>query len=199
MQRIAKYRVGSTRRWLILPLLLVAIVALTGLGTNGTHATAAEASQRLTVIEVPMILDCVNMTDEAREYADERGYCDANTEANPGDATTESISEGDCGTAAFFIDDMPGFTGFADFLLGVTSSKGPITQYSYTTTWWNFSASTWGSWADTVYPFNTSWTDIFTKQPGAGWVGGEMVGTASLAWGGQCIVTPPPFDTTIVT
>ncbi len=69
--------------------------------------------------------------------------------------TPQGISEDDCGTLEFYVDDY-GY-GEAGFWMYVSSDLGPILELGYTVKWNNLSRSTGNRFSNTYGPVSNPW------------------------------------------
>lgn len=185
----------------LLSLMVAALVV--GLGFAVTQnfginqASAAEVEPQkstFTHTVMPMVLDCVNMSEEVRAYADERGYCDGNTplidKGIISIATTPVTVIGSCGSAT--INQMNGPNpGQAQWGLGVQSSLGPLIRVNWWINWTNWSVGFGGNEAGTWGGFSTSFGTNHFGTTAPGWVTSSLGGTVTLAWGGTCQILNP--------
>ena len=152
----------------------------------GAHAAdrdgrAAEGQPTVTAISVPMTLDCVNMSAEARIYAEKHNYC--MTGVSP-----HNRVYGDCGSSWVFVLDN-GFSQ-AFFQWGYYSTAGAAVGRSLTISYQR-DAGGGASFGDFGTSFGAEYQGTSTRYTGAGWLNADMVGSILLFWGARCTLLRP--------
>jgi hypothetical protein len=140
-------------------------------------------------IEVPMELDCVNMTATAREYAVAHKLCAAG-----GGATPQDYRSGTCGYSYIWLYDanVPSYSGYAFTRYGYGSYLGPVATHWLTVTWFNWSTGgAPGTWTDVHANGLTYYDSNKTFYTHTGWVTIHMTGSVILDWGGTCVLLSP--------
>ncbi len=149
-------------------------------------------------VHMKMTLDCVHMTPGARVYADQHRYC-AGRSANPASAGTvtpapDNVVTGTCGDSWLWIWD--GQNGYTDFQFGVYSDLGSIMMLNYDVSWANWRNGFSGSIYDTVWPWDASWERTTFDYTAPGDISAIFSGTATLVWGGECVLNGATDSTT---
>lgn len=170
------------RLGVVMGLLFTLLLSTTSIGVAAAAPPADQPAKKGKTIRAAMVLDCVNMTVEARRYADEHGYCD---QAKDGEVQPAGTAYGNCGSSWIEISGS-GVSRQAHFDFGAHSTRGWITYVTYTVLHYNdngYSDTFGGS------HFNgggATWTHSQDNYTDRGWVEAELQGVATLAWGGTC-------------
>lgn len=167
-----------------LPLVVSSSNPSTAVSTSNTDPADS------TIIQIPMQLDCSNLSGSALEYAQQHDYCPSDDEV----AASDSRS-GTCGWTMLYIQNLG--RGQASFSMGVGSYLGAISQLYFNTVWTNWSNGSTGSVSDFAFPNATTWTGTRIRYTGPGFVSSTMTGYAKLWWGANCYFLNPTDDDTI--
>jgi opacity protein-like surface antigen len=164
--------------------LVVAVVMLFGSAvgaaaansTGSQSGTLTRAQGPVKTITVPLTLDCVHLSADARKYATAHNLC-------TGAAGTNDVSPGDCGTSQIFVYNA--YNDNAQFDWGFDSSQGTVIGYGLTISYQingggaSFDDSNAGPWSSGYRNSQTRWT-------GAGYLTTQLTGTVLLWWGATC-------------
>jgi hypothetical protein len=175
---------------------LAAALVTTAMSLTGTAAlaapTVAPASQSAissadaatpNAVDVPMTLDCVNMTAKARAYAVAHEYC-----PSEGGLANNTVY-GNCGSSWIYIHPW-GYAGEADVSYGFSSSKGTVIHralYGY----WDSTNGLDGSWSNIAYMASSRYSTSRNINAGRGTMYATVDGVVTLWWGGQCYLLSP--------
>ncbi|MET3810945.1 hypothetical protein [Arthrobacter sp. UYEF3] len=168
----------------------VIIACLLSLGFVVSPASAAETSPANqatsdVAVQVPMQLDCVNMTDKAREYADAHQLCPKAGKA--GGVSPNIAVQDNCGWSWVYVQST-GVRGYASINYGFDSSLGPVAWRSLAVGY--AGNEYYGGWNDEDWTWNHYYQTGQVRYVGLGGASATMGGSVTLAWGGVCSVGP---------
>jgi len=187
-------------RTLALSIVTAATLPICLFGANGTAHAQSKARDGVTVVTVPMTVDCANMPAKARPYATAHGYCRF---GNSGSVYSEAVQPngaagGNCGTAALTVSNDT--HGQAQFHVKLHSAAGNMITVFDQIVWNNSTAPDTSSYGKVHAPiFTSDFTDDPVIGTQAGSVSGQLTGSAELWWSATCDVGPVNSNTTTVT
>lgn len=164
---------------LVLPMLTAPAISAQSTGETASAVTRNEQVQR------GMTLDCVNMSDSAREYAKKHKLCEQST---GGEVQPEGTVEGNCGISSHFITDLG--NSYAKFDIGLASSLGVITYVWWNVNYFNYTLGGGAAPSGSGGNFSSVWTHTFNDLTGQGFVASSATGSVLLVWGGVCYWGP---------
>ena len=138
------------------------------------------------VVQGELFLDCASLDQEEWEYAVDNGYC----EEPEGDATPEDVRWGPCGYSYLYIYDEGYSQARWDY--GYGSILGATISHDLEISWTNHDTQVSDTFWDDVRGFPTpAYSSFYERSTGRGEVTTSMMGTVTLAWGGNCQVEVP--------
>lgn len=143
-------------------------------------------------VTVPMTMDCDAMwsgTAEQQKAAAE--YC-GDTE---GGVSPQNTVVGDCGTSTLWVFNEG--SGHAGIYASANSTRGWIVQISWSIGWANVTRGNSGSFANTNYPFSSTWSTDRHPYTNTGYVQGWLNGTVNTALGVVCAIGGPWDSVTV--
>jgi hypothetical protein len=174
---------------------VISIATLAAGLSAGPAASAAQttaASRPVTVVRVPMTLDCAKLAGSAASYAHEHGYCTSKQHG----ITPDNAVVGDCGTSFIYLTNGGG--GDGRFAYGFASSQGEVVYRGLTVTWVNWSRTNYGgSFPDNSFMASPNYSTLRVDYTASGYVTTNLSGYVVLWWGGTCDLEYPSAGVTI--
>jgi len=139
--------------------------------------------------EVPMTLDCVNMTEQARDYALRNNLCTTDGHTPEGDLSVKNKVDGDCGSSWIWVYNAS--RGYARTVYGYHSTDGTVVAHVLRVSWYNWSTGGASGWTDAAGELSSTYETSRTTFTGAGFVTVGLSGFVALWWGGTCTINNP--------
>lgn len=171
---------------LIIAVVLPTMASAASAGTPQLPDEVDPSSSDVLISKQPMNVGCdAQMTDRARQYAVEQGYCPEEAV----DARPTNTVPGTCGTSFLFVfDESNGGDGTIRY--GFNSSLGPIVSRNLSIGF--AGVDNLGSFGDASLMFSSSYESARTVFFGAGGLGyAQMGGTATTSFGLPCTINLP--------
>lgn len=174
-----------------LALLPVAMLCISAFGVHSPARSGRRA--RAVVVQVPMRVDCVSMSQKARVYAVAHGYCPG-VMSKSGVTLTDDVT-GNCGQS--WIVMYPYGNGEVGFTYGFQSSQGIADARALNVHWYNWQSGGSGQIPDSSVMWDDLYNDIAERNTGPGFVTATMYGSITLWWGGVCELLAPSDGITV--
>jgi len=207
-------RVALARRVGLLLSLVLALTAIGGVapaaaqsvepgdGADGEEIPPGELPKDPEVVEVQALLDCSNMTADARAFADDGKLCDDTrrltadeaAQVSPGMAPGGTVAPldvrwGNCGASHIYMWNRGG--GRAGTGWGFASILGTVVRRNLVVRWANWSRGTGGSFVDSNWMFSSVYGNSRSFTTRSGSVSVWVTGNVRLVWGGTCVLLVP--------